>query len=387
MAEKPPPLPTEPTAAAEPAPEDVAPSGQGQGARCANCGAEATWDPEADALSCSYCGAVVKVPRAEGLIVERALTAVDQAARGFGLELRALVCKSCGASVALGQKDTASSCVFCGSSNVLPQAQNRNAIRPESVVPLDVSRAAVEQAFRRWVKGLWFRPSRLRSAALDSAVGVYVPFWTFDAAVHSDWSADAGYYYYVMVPRPVMVGGKMRIQMVRERRVRWVPKWGARDDAYDDLLVLASRGVSEALAAELGGFDLKQLVPYRPEYLAGWRAEEYQIDLEQGWKRGQELIQERQRSRCAGDVPGDTQRDLRVANVIRDVRWKHVLLPIWSLTYRHGGQAYAVLVHGQTGAVRGKAPYSWWKILGLIALIGGVVALVFAILALTSALS
>jgi DNA-directed RNA polymerase subunit RPC12/RpoP len=387
MVEKPPPLPAEPAARTVQEPADAAASGQGQGAKCANCGAEMTWDPDADALACAYCGARIQVPRAEGTIVERALTAAHESARGFGLELRALLCKSCGARVALGDKDTAAHCVFCGSSNVLAQAHNRNAIRPESLVPLDVSRAAVEQAFRRWAKGLWFRPTSLQHARLDAAIGVYLPFWTFDAVVHSDWSADAGYYYYVAVPRPVMVGGKMRIRMVQERRVRWVPKWGARDDAYDDLLVLASRGVDPSLAAKLGQFDLKQLVPYRPEYLAGWRAEEYQLGLEQGWERGQKAIEERQRARCSGDVPGDTQRDLRVANVIRDVRWKHVLLPIWSITYRHGGRAFPVLVHGQTGVVRGKAPLSWLKILGLVALIGFAALVLVAVLATASALS
>lgn len=124
----------------------------------------------------------------------------------------------------------------------------------------------------------------------------------------------------------------------------------------------ASRGLPPALAAKLGGFDLAKLVPYRPEYLAGWRAEEYAIDLAEGWKAAQERIVSTQESRCSGDVPGDTQRNLRVANRISDVRWKHVLLPVWSLAYTHAGKSYAVLIHGQTGKVVGDAPLSWVKI-------------------------
>ncbi len=328
---------------------------------CANCGANMAWDPESDALACAYCGSRVQVPRGEGTIVERALEDAGQAARGLGLEVRVARCGNCSARVSYDARSTAEVCVYCGSANVLAQEANRNALRPESLVPLDVSRAQVEQHFRVWLRRLWFRPSELRKTKRFDAVGIYVPFWTFDCRVHSDWSADAGHYYYVTVPKMVMVNGKPRMRMVQERRIRWEPAWGARDDAYDDHLVNAS-GLPRDLIEELGHFDGQGLVPYKPEYLAGWRAEEYQLDLEQGWARAQEAVVESQRSRCAGDVPGDTHRNLRVKNQISAVRWKHLLLPVWSLQYRFRGKTYTVLVHGQTGRVAGKAPVSWVKI-------------------------
>jgi hypothetical protein len=70
-----------------------------------------------------------------------------------------------------------------------------------------------------------------------------------------------------------------------------------------------------------------------------------------------------------------------VRNHVTDVRWKHVLLPIWSVAYRYGGKTYPVLVHGQTGRVVGRAPLSWAKIL-LLALV--VAALVLAVLAVAA---
>jgi DNA-directed RNA polymerase subunit RPC12/RpoP len=342
---------------------DAAPAAAEHAFRCHNCGAAMTWDPEADALSCAYCGERVQVPRAEGTVVERALDDAGSALRGFGVELRCVECSNCGARVSLDSSATSDVCVYCGSPNVLPQSANRNVIRPESLVPLDVGRDRVRAGFERWIRGLWFRPDALRRTRDFEAVGVYVPFWTFDCGVHSDWSADAGYYYWVT--RTYHVNG--RRQTRRERRVRWVPAWGSRDDVYDDLPVLASKGLPQALVDRLGGFDLKALVPYRPEYLAGWRAEEYQVDLEHGWTAAQAKVEDTQRRRCAGDVPGDTQRFLRVRNAISGVRWKHVLLPVWSLHYRFGGRTYTVLVHGQSGRVVGRAPYSWIKI-GLAAL-------------------
>jgi hypothetical protein len=253
-------------------------------------------------------------------------------------------------------------------------------------VPLDLGQKDVEQAFQKWVSSLWFRPNELKKARHASAVGIYVPFWTFDCRVHSRWSADAGHYYTVTVPKMVMVNGKMKMSMVQERRIRWVPAWGRRDDAYDDLLINAS-GLPKDLIAELGHFDAQGLVPYRPEYLAGWRAEEYQLDLEQGWREAEAQVIESQRTRCAGDVPGDTQRNLRVQNRIGGVRWKHILLPIWSLQYRFGGKVYTVLVHGQTGRVAGKAPLSSAKIALLVLALGLGLLLVLAVLAVIGASS
>ncbi len=337
---------------------------------CGNCGAKLTWDPATDALSCDYCGQQVAVPRGEGTILERPLAEAGAAARGLGLELRVVRCENCGARVSLEGQGTAEVCVYCGSASVLAQSANRNAIRPESLLPLDVSREEVREHFRKWIRGLWFRPTALRRTERFEAVGIYVPFWTFDCNVHSDWSADAGHYYYVT--RVVMVKGRPRT--VQERRVRWVPAWGSRDDAFDDLLVNASKGVPEKLLAELGGFQTQGLVPYRPDYLAGWRAEEYEIDLDQAWQIGLARVEETQRERCAGDVPGDTQRNLRVQNRISDVTWKHVLLPIWSLQYRFGGKLYTVLVNGQSGRVGGQAPLSWAKILTLVLVLALVAA-------------
>lgn len=344
-----------------------------------------TWSPDADALSCEYCGKSMPVPRADAGIVERPLEDAGRAARGLGLELRAVRCGNCGAIFDFDDKATSSSCVFCGSANVLAQEANRNALRPESLIPLDVGRAAAEANFRKWIQGLWFRPDALKKLARFDALGVYVPAWTFDANVHSDWSADAGYYYYETQLVPVMRNGKLRMELRRVQKVRWEPAWGRRDDTYDDLLVHASKGLPEALAKKLGAYDTKALVPYRPEYLAGWRAEEYQIDLADAWTLAKERIVATQQSRCSGDVPGDTQRSLRVQNDVRDVRWKHVLLPLWSLSYMHGGKRYTVLIHGQTGRVEGDAPLSWVKILLLVLFVLAAALVIAAIAGLFAA--
>jgi hypothetical protein len=242
----------------------------------------------------------------------------------------------------------------------------RQAIQPESVIPLMLPKERVAQIFRKWLAGLWFRPSALKRLKGFDARGIYVPAWTFDAHAESEWTAQAGYHYYETQTYTVQVNGRSQTRTRQVQKTRWVPAAGQRSDSFDDLQVMASKGIDGELALELGPFETGALVPYQAEYLVGWEAEEYATDLEEGWDRGRDRMLEEQVLRCSRDVPGDTQRFLSVSTELDGIRWKHVLLPMWSLSYRFQGKSYAVLVHGQSGRVVGQAPYSVPKILGAI---------------------
>jgi hypothetical protein len=110
-------------------------------------------------------------------------------------------------------------------------------------------------------------------------------------------------------------------------------------------------------------FQTKALRPYDPQYLVGWNAEEYAVDLDDAWKLAASQIRMSQEMRCGGDVPGDTHRDLKVDTRIDGERYKHVLLPIWVSAYRYRGKVYRFLVNGQTGELVGQAPpYSVVKV-------------------------
>jgi len=123
-------------------------------------------------------------------------------------------------------------------------------------------------------------------------------------------------------------------------------------------------------------FDLTALVPYRAEFLSGWSAEEYTVDPHRGWDLAQERLRDRERSACSGELDGDEQRNLEVETQFSQVRWKHLLLPVFIASYRYGDKCYRFLINGQSGKVSGEAPLSWWKIGGLILGIAIVAALI-----------
>jgi predicted RNA-binding Zn-ribbon protein involved in translation (DUF1610 family) len=300
---------------------------------------------------------------------------------GFGTATRSMRCQTCGATVAFSGTAIATKCDFCGSQHVLEQQSQRNVIRPESLVPFGVNDAAAKEKFKSWLGSGFFRPGNLAHAArLGEISGVYVPYWTFDCTVDSQWRAEAGHHYYESVVEVQVVNGQKQEVKRQVQKTRWEPAQGHRRDRHDDVLVVASRGLPEAIANRLGTFDTKALVPYDPRYLAGFHAEEYAVGLEEGWQKAEQRVKQDQDGRCQRDIRGDTHRNFQSQHQFYEQTFKHVLLPLWIAAYQYQDKTYRFLVNGQTGEVQGEAPTSWFKVALVIAIVAAIIAgIVFAV--------
>lgn len=365
---------------------------------CKQCGAQLVYDAATRGMACPYCGykeaiaqqaqapagpaavmqALAGAPVPSGGIRDIPLEqGMQMAQRGLGAHVTTIQCKDCGATVNVGEGERTTACAFCGSKQVLNQATNEQAIRPESMVPFVISKQEANKRFADWLGSLWFRPSDLkRIAKVQEMGGVYVPYWVFASNVFSQWTAERGWYYYVDETYQTTENGQTVTRTRRVQHTRWEPAFGQRNDRYEDVLVCAGRGLPQDLAEKLSNFNCKQLVPYAPNYLAGWRAEAYSLDLMPGWQEGQNKIATQQNARCARDIGGDTHRSLNVMNQYSGTTFKHVLLPIWIAAYRYNDKVYRFLVNGQSGEVVGKAPWSVWKLTLLILAIAIVVGVI-----------
>ncbi len=337
---------------------------------CGKCGADVVWNPGAAALKCPYCGAERPIPTSPGEIHEHPIEEALRAPRdlGWGAERKAVKCSRCGAVTTLDAGVAASSCAFCGTPAVVEAPSDGKMVRPEGLLPFRVDRNGAAGKFRAWTQALWFRPNDLKKkSSVTGLSGVYVPFWTFDAATHSSWSAEAGFYYYVDVE--VLENGRTVVR--REQRVRWELAEGVLEKFFDDLPVEASRGLERSLAEAIEPFPTHELVPYEPSYLSGFLAEEYAVDVEDALRIARDRMAVEIRAACAAAVPGDTQRNLQVQTAWSSVAYKNALLPLWIAAYDYAGTPYRFLVNGVTGKVSGKAPWSWVKIsLAFLALLG-----------------
>lgn len=337
---------------------------------CPACGGEAQWNPGKQALVCPFCGTVspAQVELAstgEEIIKEHDLVATLRAIpdnlRGWQAKKTSVKCQSCQAISVFDPERVGQRCDFCGSTALVPYEEIKEAFRPESLLPMKVSETQVRDSIRRWYGSRWFAPNKLKRAALtDTVKGLYIPYWTFDAQVHADWTAESGYYYYVTETYRDANGNTQTRQV---QKIRWEPSAGSLDHFFDDELVPASRGVQPEMLRKVEPFPTTQeLVPYKPGFLSGWVVERYQIDLVAAAQQARADMDTQVRSMCASQVPGDTHRNLQVYADYSGQTFKHILVPIWLLTYNYGARCFQVVINGYTGAIAGKYPKSWIKI-------------------------
>jgi hypothetical protein len=105
-------------------------------------------------------------------------------------------------------------------------------------------------------------------------------------------------------------------------------------------------------------FNLKDVVEFRPEYVAGWPALSYDRPLSDASLQARErVIKNVQRGLAYSIEAGENKRNVRTgAGQWSGITFKHLLLPLWTGTYRYQGKEYRLMVNGQIGKVAGKKP-------------------------------
>lgn len=385
---------------------------------CENCGAGLEFSPGQMRLTCPYCGHAQDIgpgparapsrsteggPWGDQAILgdpatgralqwdashkapEIAELPLDQGLRlDLGSDLtetvRTLSCPNCGARIEITSDSHASSCPFCATAVVTDTGTTR-LIKPQAVLPFVITEAQAKSALDSWLKGLWFAPSGLTAYARRGKrlQGIYSPFWTFDAMTQSHYNGARGDWYYetVMVTREI--NGQRQRVAEQVRRTRWTPVQGRVQRHFNDVLVLASSALPRRITDALTPWDLSHLMPYRPDYLAGFLAEGYTIPL----ASGHGIAQQEMAGVIAMDVRraigGNEQQVSQIRTQHSDESFKHILLPVWSAAYRYNGKSYRFVVNGQSGRVQGERPWSVWKIALAVLLALAVMAALFAL--------
>ena len=351
---------------------------------CPACGAQAEWNPGKQKLVCPFCGTespykVTASGEIEELDLVRALREIPDSERGWQTERRTVQCQSCKAVSVFEPDRVGQRCEFCGSPALVPYEEIKSPIRPQSLLPFRVADTAVREQIRRWYRSKWLAPNALKSRALvDTVKGVYIPYWTFDAQVVCPWEADAGHYYYTTESYR---DNKGNMQTRQVQHVRWEPASGVLTHFFDDEPIPGTRGLNLNLLRQVEPFPTKELVPYDTSFLSGFVVEHYQVVLLEAAQASEAQMHEKLESMCAAQVPGDTYRNLVIHPTYSAQTFKHILVPVWLLTYTYGARVFHLLVNGATGRMAGEYPKSFWKVFFLFV---GIIILVVIFLMLQS---
>jgi hypothetical protein len=221
-----------------------------------------------------------------------------------------------------------------------------------------------------WVQSRWFAPNEFLKRGVEGKFnGVYLPYWTYDTATFNVYDGERGEDYTVTVGS----GNNRRT----ETRTRWYPASGRFQRFFDDVLVVASKGLPRDYIIALEPWPLPKCLPFTQQALAGFLARTYDVALDEGFRDAKQRIDAAIAAEVRQRIGGDRQRVHSIKSRYDAITFKHLLLPVWMLAYRYHDKPYRVFVNAGTGEVQGERPYSWVKIM-LAVLAGAAAALVFA---------
>ena len=350
--------------------------------RCPRCDGVIAYSAADGGLTCAYCGyyepppqtVVGKGPEAFEFTVET----MQRAAHGWGEARKEMVCNSCGAHTTLSLDMLTHTCPFCGSHQVVQLKAPQDVLRPRFLIPFTVDADACRRQTAEWLDSSWMTPADLqRLARTVDFTPIYIPVWTFDAQTSAEWRAEVGH----TRTKAVTVNGKQQTRTYTE----WRWESGHVEHFIDDLLVNGTTKISQVLLDRLSKYDLRQLVVYQPEFLAGTQAQAYDVTLDEAWASGRRRIREQIKQACQNQASTSKIRNFSMSLDFSQESWRYILLPVYLAAYRYLNQSYQVMVNGQTGAVAGQRPVAWRKVwLALAAMVApgimlGILALILII--------
>ena len=345
--------------------------------RCQSCGGNIIFDTDKQQFVCASCGAEQQLEPPKDFVEEYDFSAYR--AREGETMLDAgetmLVCKSCGAEIFMLPQETATVCPMCGAPQLRAAEQNKG-IPVEGVVPFKVDRYEAQKLFGNWLKKRWFAPNTLRKLYAEGNLnGLYVPFWTYDANAEADYFGRGGR----TRTRTRTHDGKTETETYTE----WYPVSGHVSASFNDIQVCASKNASGDLIQKVLPYDtINGTKPYQPQYLSGYEAEHYTVDGVEGFSIAEKIMDSTLRDRAHNHILSRGFDSAEVSSIqtrYNDVKYKHVLVPLWKAKYGYRGKEYYYMINGENGKVSAQYPISVWKVLivvlAVLAVIVGIVAL------------
>lgn len=81
-------------------------------------------------------------------------------------------------------------------------------------------------------------------------------------------------------------------------------------------------------------------------------------------------------SKCVPSKCPETRSGISKSTPSTAQTFKHILLPVWLLSYTYGTKNYQVAVNGHTGKITGEYPISWVKV-AIVTLLALIAILIF----------
>ena len=333
--------------------------------KCSACGAGMVFDIETGNLKCGHCGNMQELQDNE-VVQRRQITNDLINSHEKWTEGKVFACSNCGAKEVLDNKEIARKCSFCGSAKIA-SIDELPGIKPDSVIPFQITEQTAQARFRKWIKSRWLAPSTFKRSDVKERMNkIYTPCWSFTAMTQNLYRGTLG--------RTVTI----QTRNGTRTSVRWFRVNGQINQAYTDHFIQGGQRISSRSFNGLKPFNLQLIRVYRQEFLSGIIAEHYTKTLEACFNEFSNFVKQDIRRRIIRKHMADQVQHLDIRTSFLERKFNYVLLPIYISNYNYKGKLYNFYINGASGKVVGRYPRSAIRILGIvlgtILIVGGIAA-------------
>ena len=322
--------------------------------KCPCCGGAKAFDSTLQKMKCPYCDTEFDMEtlasydaglNGEQDSMEWETSAGTQWQEGEADGLRTYVCKSCGGEIVGDENTAATSCPFCGNPVVM-MGQFSGALKPDLVIPFKLDKNAAKAGLMQHLSGKRLLPKIFKDQNhIDEIKGIYVPFWLFDT------DADAQVRYRTT---KVRVWSDSKYDYTDTSHFL-VNRSGS--VSFEHIPVDGSTKMPDDLMESIEPFNFSAAVDFQTAYLAGYLADQYDVDAGQSIERANERVKRSTEEVFASTVHGYQTVVTESSNIrLHGGKAKYALYPVWILNTTWQGKKYTFAMNGQTGKFVGDLP-------------------------------
>lgn len=322
--------------------------------KCPNCGGTIEFDANSQNLKCRHCSAEIDVHAFKEYQNDKNKSndnlnwntgAGKQWEESEKQSLRTYTCVSCGGQIIGDETMGSTSCPYCGNFVVIPSQFSGN-LKPDYVIPFKLDKEAAKEGLRKHLQGKKLLPSVFKDENhIDELIGVYVPYWLFDADVYANIHYKAS---------NVRVWTDSRF---RYTETRYFDVIRAGNISFDKVPVDGSIKMDDELMESIEPFYFEDAVDFETAFLAGYVANKYDVDSKESINRATQRLKESAQDSFRQTVHGYSIAIPQFSNIeLQNSVVKYALYPVWILNTTWNGNKYVFAMNGQTGKFVGDLP-------------------------------
>ena len=314
--------------------------------KCKACGGNLKFNSKKQKIICTYCAKEYEAHEFESLPKSDEKNNLVEKKIDWNLKAQGLIvyiCKTCGGQVVGDESLATTKCPFCKCSMIISQNIS-GYLEPDIIIPFKQNKTTAMEMFSKHMNSYKYVPDEFKDENhIEEIIGVYVPFWVYDADVHAS------------------IRCVKRLNKFLHGRSSDAVYEG--DISFRNVPADASQRFDNKLMDSIEPYDFNEALPYSAGYMAGYLAEKMDVDEFLCHLRTDERIRNSCSRIMRNKVSGFNELRKKVFDWKKtSYSYKYALLPVWILNTKWQNKNYIFALNGQTGKMVGDLPVSMKKL-------------------------